>query len=121
PGLAQLPELRVEPAVRRLVEGEAVDAVLQDVGGGGEGRPPVARGAGVGARLGHGIATRPEDQVVHDPHDGRVVLGAGDLAQAGHQAGVRSEAEAGAWATSSGPKGRVAAAISRRMPSGSWK
>ena len=62
---------------------EAIDRVLEDIGGQRENGPPVPRGAGGGAGFGHRIALS-EQAVVIGQHRFIGGFGAGYLAQDGH-------------------------------------
>ena len=81
--LAELAQLGVERAVGGLVEAEALDAVIEDVGAVGEDRPPVAGRAVPASRFGDGV-TALEEPFVHRGDDGRGGLVLGDLAESGH-------------------------------------
>ena len=98
-GLAELAQRRVEQTLRAAVEGEAADAVAQDVGDEGEHGPPVARRARRRPGLGDRVAVGPEQLVVH--LQGQLVVGlvAADLAQAGHRV-VSSVGDVEVWCAS---------------------
>ncbi len=55
---------RIDLARRVAIDREAIDRVLEDVRGKGKDRPPVARGAGRGARFGHGVAVAEQALVI---------------------------------------------------------
>ena len=142
--LAELAQFGVQRAVGGLVEAEALDAVIEDVGAVGEDRPPVAGRAVPSSRFGDGV-TALEEPLVHGGDDGRGGFVLGDLAESGHggsvdrcgarrgQTGVgslgtsgsaarsASTARAGVCETSSRLNSRSQQANSSRMPSGSWK
>ena len=79
--------MRVELAVGAAVQHEPGHGVLHDVGHERVGGPPVALAPGGGAHLlfGDGVDALAEQEVVHAVDDRIVGLGAGYLAQAGHQ------------------------------------
>ena len=85
--LAELAQQRVELALRAAIEREAGDGVAEAVGHQREHRPPVARRAGRGARLGHRTAAVEEHVVDGLDVGGR--FGARDLSQSRHRGSPR--------------------------------
>ena len=117
--LDRLADLRIEEAVAAAVEQEAVDGVLEDVGYERVGRPPVTSSAVCSTRLFDGAAVLTEHVVVGGQDDRRRGVDSPHLGELRHY--VWPIARAGVWATSAPVRGRVQAASSSKMPSGSWK